>query len=94
MSVLDLSLNHHSEETIGGSLTIKSRKSSFDALIKLLQFVLFQKKFKTLDLQEHTFSAPKKWMPGKGRQTIQFGCCYNYAVYAVERWEFTGNPSQ
>ncbi|KAL0915964.1 hypothetical protein M5K25_013437 [Dendrobium thyrsiflorum] len=29
---------------------------------------------------EHTYSEPKKWMRGKGRVTIQFGCCYNYAV--------------
>ena len=27
-----------------------------------------------------TFSAPRKSMRGKGRVTIQFGCCYNYAV--------------
>ncbi|KAG4379297.1 hypothetical protein AAZX31_17G207000 [Glycine max] len=31
------------------------------------------------ELKERTFSAPQKWMRGKGRQTIQFGCCYNYA---------------
>ena len=29
------------------------------------------------ELRGRTFSAPKKWMPGKGRVTIQFGCCYN-----------------
>ena len=27
-----------------------------------------------------TFSAPRKSMRGKGRVTIQFGCCYNYAM--------------
>ncbi|KAF5178626.1 Rna demethylase alkbh9b [Thalictrum thalictroides] len=32
------------------------------------------------ELRERTFSAPQKWMRGKGRVTIQFGCCYNYAV--------------
>jgi alkylated DNA repair protein alkB family protein 5 len=32
-----------------------------------------------------TFSAPKKWLPGKGRMTIQFGCCYNYARDAQGR---------
>ncbi|KAL2583905.1 hypothetical protein AAZV13_14G099700 [Glycine max] len=38
------------------------------------------------ELKEQTFSAPQKWMRGKGRQTIQFGCCYNYAV------DRDGNP--
>ena len=31
-------------------------------------------------LAERTYTAPQKWMRGKGRVTIQFGCCYNYAV--------------
>lgn len=30
-------------------------------------------------LKERTYLEPKKWMRGKGRVTIQFGCCYNYA---------------
>ena len=30
-------------------------------------------------LRGRTFSAPRKSMRGKGRVTIQFGCCYNYA---------------
>ncbi|KAL5985947.1 hypothetical protein ACLOJK_027937 [Asimina triloba] len=30
--------------------------------------------------KERTYSEPVKWMRGKGRVTIQFGCCYNYAV--------------
>ncbi|XP_042519745.1 RNA demethylase ALKBH9B-like [Macadamia integrifolia] len=30
-------------------------------------------------LRARTYSEPKKWMRGKGRVTIQFGCCYNYA---------------
>lgn len=38
------------------------------------------------ELKDRTYSAPRKWMPGKGRQTIQFGCCYNYAV------DKDGNP--
>ncbi|KAG1360723.1 RNA demethylase ALKBH5 [Cocos nucifera] len=29
---------------------------------------------------EHTYSEPRKWMRGKGRVNIQFGCCYNYAM--------------
>ncbi|XP_010242777.1 PREDICTED: uncharacterized protein LOC104587039 isoform X2 [Nelumbo nucifera] len=31
-------------------------------------------------LKARTYSEPRKWMRGKGRVTIQFGCCYNYAV--------------
>ena len=31
-------------------------------------------------LRGRTFSAPRKSMRGKGRITVQFGCCYNYAV--------------
>ncbi|EPS59397.1 hypothetical protein M569_15411, partial [Genlisea aurea] len=37
-------------------------------------------------LKERTYSAPQKWMRGKGRVTLQFGCCYNYAV------DKKGNP--
>lgn len=35
---------------------------------------------------ERTYSEPRKWMRGKGRATIQFGCCYNYAT------DRDGNP--
>ncbi|XWS42162.1 hypothetical protein CRYUN_Cryun17cG0144400 [Craigia yunnanensis] len=35
---------------------------------------------------ECTFTAPQKWMRGKGLVTIQFGCCYNYAM------DKNGNP--
>ncbi|XP_057970792.1 RNA demethylase ALKBH9B-like isoform X1 [Malania oleifera] len=35
---------------------------------------------------ERTYSAPRKWMRGKGRITMQFGCCYNYVV------DKDGNP--
>ncbi|KAK7383420.1 hypothetical protein VNO78_29099 [Psophocarpus tetragonolobus] len=45
-----------------------------------------QEKGRKGELKERTFSAPQKWMRGKGRQTIQFGCCYNYAV------DRDGNP--
>ncbi|KAK4274518.1 hypothetical protein QN277_017725 [Acacia crassicarpa] len=38
------------------------------------------------ELKDRTYSAPQKWMRGKGRQTIQFGCCYNYAT------DRDGNP--
>ncbi|CAI9766721.1 unnamed protein product [Fraxinus pennsylvanica] len=37
-------------------------------------------------LRERTYSAPQKWMRGKGRITLQFGCCYNYTV------DEEGNP--
>ncbi|KAG6645583.1 hypothetical protein I3843_08G126300 [Carya illinoinensis] len=37
-------------------------------------------------LKERTYTAPTKWMRGKGRVTIQFGCCYNYAT------DKNGNP--
>ncbi|KAJ8529804.1 hypothetical protein K7X08_036639 [Anisodus acutangulus] len=37
-------------------------------------------------LRARTYSEPRKWMKGKGRVTIQFGCCYNYAV------DKDGNP--
>ncbi|XP_073124061.1 RNA demethylase ALKBH9B-like isoform X2 [Henckelia pumila] len=37
-------------------------------------------------LRERTYSAPRKWMRGKGRITLQFGCCYNYAT------DKSGNP--
>ncbi|KAK2966651.1 hypothetical protein RJ640_002349 [Escallonia rubra] len=30
-------------------------------------------------LRARTYTEPRKWMRGKGRVTIQFGCCYNYA---------------
>ncbi|KAJ0254313.1 RNA demethylase ALKBH9B [Hirschfeldia incana] len=38
------------------------------------------------ELRERTCTAPQKWMRGKGRVTIQFGCCYNYAT------DRAGNP--
>ncbi|XP_062175848.1 RNA demethylase ALKBH9B-like [Alnus glutinosa] len=38
------------------------------------------------ELRERTYSEPRKWMRGKGRVTIQFGCCYNYAK------DKNGNP--
>ncbi|KAK6798005.1 hypothetical protein RDI58_005707 [Solanum bulbocastanum] len=38
------------------------------------------------ELKERTYTTPTKWMRGKGRVTIQFGCCYNYAP------DKSGNP--
>ncbi|XP_020673992.1 RNA demethylase ALKBH9B-like [Dendrobium catenatum] len=40
----------------------------------------FQEKGRKGRLRERTYLKPKKWMRGKGRVTIQFGCCYNNAV--------------
>lgn len=37
-------------------------------------------------LRARTYSEPRKWMRGKGRVTMQFGCCYNYAM------DKDGNP--
>ncbi|CAH8338798.1 unnamed protein product [Eruca vesicaria subsp. sativa] len=45
-----------------------------------------QEKGRNGELRERTFTAPQKWMRGKGRVTIQFGCCYNYAT------DRAGNP--
>nr|GEX22481.1 2-oxoglutarate (2OG) and Fe(II)-dependent oxygenase superfamily protein [Tanacetum cinerariifolium] len=48
---------------------------------KIVNFVYeLQEKGKNGKLKERTFTAPQKWMRGKGRVTIQFGCCYNYAT--------------
>ncbi|CAM0912665.1 unnamed protein product [Alopecurus aequalis] len=45
-----------------------------------------QKKGKRGQLGDRTYTEPEKWMRGKGRVTIQFGCCYNYAT------DKNGNP--
>ncbi|XP_077231390.1 RNA demethylase ALKBH9B-like [Tasmannia lanceolata] len=47
---------------------------------------MLQKMGREGQLKEHTYSEPVKWMRGKGRVTIQFGCCYNYAT------DKNGNP--
>ncbi|XP_059665722.1 RNA demethylase ALKBH9B-like [Cornus florida] len=41
---------------------------------------LLEEKGKNGELKARTYTAPEKWMRGKGRVTIQFGCCYNYAT--------------
>lgn len=47
---------------------------------RIVDFVYeLQERGKNNEFGEHTYSAPRKWMRGKGRVTIQFGCCYNYA---------------
>ncbi|KAJ6840479.1 RNA demethylase ALKBH5 [Iris pallida] len=45
-----------------------------------------QEKGRKKELGEYTYSEPQKWIRGKGRVTIQFGCCYNYAL------DEDGNP--
>ncbi|KAH7685442.1 Alkylated dna repair protein alkb-like 5 protein [Dioscorea alata] len=55
----------------------------FDAVEqkKIVDFVYrLQAKGRAGILGERTYSEPRKWMRGKGRVTIQFGCCYNYAT--------------
>ncbi|XP_054818587.1 RNA demethylase ALKBH9B-like isoform X1 [Prosopis cineraria] len=48
---------------------------------RIVNFVAsLQEMGKKGELKDRTYSAPQKWMRGKGRQTIQFGCCYNYAT--------------
>uniref|UniRef100_A0A7N0RG27 Fe2OG dioxygenase domain-containing protein n=1 Tax=Kalanchoe fedtschenkoi TaxID=63787 RepID=A0A7N0RG27_KALFE len=46
----------------------------------------YQKLGQKNQLLARTYSEPRKWMRGKGRATIQFGCCYNYAA------DKNGNP--
>lgn len=54
---------------------------------RIVDFVeVLQEMGKKGELKARTFSAPQKWKRGKGRVTIQFGCCYNYAV------DKNGNP--
>ncbi|KAJ7966331.1 oxidoreductase, 2OG-Fe(II) oxygenase family protein [Quillaja saponaria] len=42
--------------------------------------VSLQEMGKRGELKDKTYSSPPKWMRGKGRGTLQFGCCYNYAM--------------
>ncbi|KAE9446103.1 hypothetical protein C3L33_22034, partial [Rhododendron williamsianum] len=54
---------------------------------RIVNFVYeLQERGKKGELRERTYTAPQKWMKGKGRVTIQFGCCYNYAM------DKNGNP--
>ncbi|XP_028106339.1 RNA demethylase ALKBH9B-like isoform X1 [Camellia sinensis] len=54
---------------------------------KIVDYVYkLQEMGKKGELKERTYTAPQKWMKGKGRVTIQFGCCYNYAT------DKNGNP--
>ncbi|KAF5207134.1 Rna demethylase alkbh9b [Thalictrum thalictroides] len=54
---------------------------------QIVDFVYaLQRMGRSRELRERTYSEPRKWMRGKGRVTMQFGCCYNYAV------DKKGNP--
>ncbi|KAF7817327.1 RNA demethylase ALKBH5 [Senna tora] len=54
---------------------------------RIVNFVAsLQEMGKKGQFKDRTYTAPQKWMRGKGRQTIQFGCCYNYAT------DRDGNP--
>ncbi|KAK3007680.1 hypothetical protein RJ639_014817, partial [Escallonia herrerae] len=53
---------------------------------KLLRWLLSELLLEVVYIAERTYSAPRKWMRGKGRVTIQFGCCYNYSM------DSNGNP--
>ncbi|KAI3989482.1 hypothetical protein MKX01_022757 [Papaver californicum] len=54
---------------------------------RIVDFVSeLQEKGSRGELKHRTYTAPQKWMRGKGRVTIQFGCCYNYAA------DKKGNP--
>eukprot|EP01018_Ginkgo_biloba_P018800 Gb_11544 [translate_table: standard] len=49
-----------------------SQKMLLEEIFKL------QEKGEKRLLHKRTYLKPKSWMQGKGRVTLQFGCCYNY----------------
>ncbi|PIA24823.1 hypothetical protein AQUCO_22100001v1 [Aquilegia coerulea] len=54
---------------------------------KIVEYVFsLQRMGQSGKLSDRTYSEPNKWMRGKGRITIQFGCCYNYVM------DKSGNP--
>jgi len=53
--------------------------------VHLNDFSQIQTEHTNILIAERTYSEPRKWMPGKGRVTIQFGCCYNYAMVYTSR---------
>ncbi|XP_071716283.1 RNA demethylase ALKBH9B-like [Rutidosis leptorrhynchoides] len=68
-------------------LELHTRVFSADEQKKIVESVYeFQRLGQKGRLRERTYTEPNKWMRGKGRITIQFGCCYNYAV------DKNGNP--
>ncbi|XP_062144180.1 RNA demethylase ALKBH9B [Alnus glutinosa] len=81
-------------ERVGGKLVnilqgLELHKGIFSAAEqkRIVDYVYeLEAKGRKRELKERTFTAPTKWMRGKGRVTIQFGCCYNYAT------DKKGNP--
>lgn len=68
-------------------LELHTRVFNADEQNKIVESVYeFQRMGQKGRLRERTYSEPTKWMRGKGRITIQFGCCYNYAM------DKNGNP--
>lgn len=68
-------------------LELHTRVFDADEQKKIVEAVYeFQRMGQKGRLRERTYTEPSKWMRGKGRVTIQFGCCYNYAV------DKNGNP--
>eukprot|EP00250_Pteridium_aquilinum_P002523 c1274_g1_i1 orf=465-1316(-) len=48
---------------------------------RIVDFIYgLQRQGQNQELRGRTYCEPRKWMRGKGRVTIQFGCCYNYAL--------------
>ncbi|CAH9132368.1 unnamed protein product [Cuscuta epithymum] len=70
-----------------GGLELHTGVFSAVEQIRIVDYVeALREKGKNGHLKERTYTAPQKWMKGKGRITIQFGCCYNYAI------DKNGNP--
>nr|XP_043605944.1 RNA demethylase ALKBH9B isoform X2 [Erigeron canadensis] len=68
-------------------LELHSNVFSLKEQRRIVDFIFeLQEKGKNGKLKARTYTAPQKWMRGKGRVTIQFGCCYNYAT------DRNGNP--
>ncbi|XP_068662188.1 RNA demethylase ALKBH9B-like [Aristolochia californica] len=83
----------HMERTNGKTVNIldglELHTGVFDAAEqkKIVDYVYsLQELGRKRKLRERTYSEPRKWMRGKGRVTLQFGCCYNYAT------DKNGNP--
>lgn len=69
------------ERNILQGLELHTRVFNADEQKKIVDCVYdLQRMGQNGQLRERTYSEPAKWMRGKGRVTIQFGCCYNYAV--------------
>ncbi|KAI4298998.1 hypothetical protein L6164_032498 [Bauhinia variegata] len=62
-------------------LELHTRVFNFEEQQKIIELCYqLQRKGREGRLRGRTYSEPKKWMRGKGRVKIQFGCCYNYAT--------------